>query len=155
MPLPGPVGEETIDEAEREIGFRFPPDLRASYLRYGAESYPPVEIVSLEGARRWWRESDRSTDWSVTASTVDGAGNIELGGLKPGGWRRGWFPITTFESDCRCTDLDPAPNGTRGQIFSWCHEVEGPASMEQPSFVEWLEWAVSEDGFEVFDDDDD
>lgn len=131
-PLPGPVSEETIDEAEREIGFRFPPDLRASYLRHGAESYPLLELVSLDGARRAWRES--------------------VGDMTPGTWRRGWFPITVFESDCRCADLDPTPSGTAGQIFYWSHEGPGPSKMERPSFVAWLEWAVSEDGFEVFDD---
>ena len=91
-------------------------------------------------------------DWSAEPANLSETSNDELGDVKAGSWRRGWFPITTFESDCRCADLDPTPRGRVGQVFYWSHEGPGPSNMEQSSFVEWLEWAASEGGFEVFDD---
>jgi hypothetical protein len=120
-PLPMPANEEMIDDAEREMGVRLPPDVRASYLQHGAESYPAIELLSLEGARREWREWDPS--------------------------RRRWFPVTNFESDYRCVE-----SGTDSRVLSWFHDEPQPDRVERASFVEWLEWAVSAEGFEVYDD---
>jgi cell wall assembly regulator SMI1 len=136
QPLPGPLSEEEVDDAEREIGHRFPADLRASFLRHGAESYPPIELLSLDSALEQWRMLDTWTmraDEPVWANEPDhrpsfASTDDSLRSLKGGGWRRAWFPITSAEldSDFHGADLDPAPGGVAGQVFYWSHELPGP-----------------------------
>jgi hypothetical protein len=126
-PLPRPLSEERVDEVEREIGRRFPPDLRLSYLRHGGGSYPAIEWLSLDGAIALWRDMDRWTDWSDPT--------------KAGQWRREWFPFTTAEldSDFYGVDLED------GHAFHWTHELPGREGVLHDDFVEWLEWAGGPD----------
>ncbi len=152
-PPPGPVSEARLDAVEREIGRRFPQDLRASYLLHGAGTYPPVELLSLDGAIAWWREMDRWTAWDqepLPRASVDAT----LHAMKAGSWRRSWFPITSSAQDSNfyVTDLEPTEAGRVGQIFYWGHEYPGPESVEQESFATWLEWATTAERFEPMDD---
>jgi cell wall assembly regulator SMI1 len=154
-PPPGRVTEACLDAVERELGRRLPPDLRASYLRHGAGTYPPLRLLSLELAVASWREMDRSTRWSEEprARASFAPAVVEM---REGGWRRGWFPVTSAEedSDFYAVDLEPAPGGELGQVFYWGHEYPGPESVEQESFVGWLEWATTAERFETTPDED-
>jgi cell wall assembly regulator SMI1 len=153
-PSPGPVPEARLDAVEREIGHRLPQDLRASYLRHGTGTFPAVGLLSLDLAIAWWREMNSYTRWSEEPKPrASFAPSVPE--MREGSWRRGWFPITSSaeDSDFYAVDLEPADAGRVGQVFYWGHEYPGPESVEQESFVAWLEWAATAERFEpLFDE---
>ncbi len=154
-PKPEPLAEEIVDDAEREIGGRFPPDLRASLLLHGGGPVPGIELASLEGAREVWRSWDANTSWEEEKAYVRHEdAHPSLVALREGSWRRTWFPITDPEgsSDLYAVDLDPAPGGVVGQVFYWSHDIPGPERVVCNSFLEWLEWAVTAEELAPFDD---
>ena len=68
-------------------------------------------------------------------------------GSQPGGdpavrnnahWRPGWLPILDKDGDKLVLDLDPAPDGTVGQVFAWSNTGSRPLRVLAPSFAIWL-----------------
>lgn len=53
-------------------------------------------------------------------------------------WRPGWVPIMDSDGDKLVLDLDPAPGGTAGQVFTWSNTGSWPQSVLGASFGEWL-----------------
>lgn len=54
-------------------------------------------------------------------------------------WSRGWVPIVLLggSSDFHCIDLDPTPEGTRGQIIAVSHEIT-PRTLVAPDLASYL-----------------
>jgi cell wall assembly regulator SMI1 len=156
QPPPGPASKHKVDRAERELGRRFPADLRASLLRHGGASYPPLALLSLDAAVAFWRDLDRWTDWHEEPRPRSAMPDETLRNVQLGSWRRAWFPITSaeYDSDFHAADLDPASGGTCGQVLFCSHEIPGPECVMSDSFVGWLEWAVTSEAFEPADEGD-
>jgi molybdopterin molybdotransferase len=53
-------------------------------------------------------------------------------------WRPGWVPVMDADGDKLVLDLDPAPGGSVGQVFTWSNAGRLPLQVLAPSFGEWL-----------------
>jgi cell wall assembly regulator SMI1 len=54
-------------------------------------------------------------------------------------WRPGWVPILDADGASRVVlDLDPAPDGTVGQVIEWYFGGGLPLRLLAPSFGQWL-----------------
>jgi cell wall assembly regulator SMI1 len=53
-------------------------------------------------------------------------------------WRPGWVPIMDADGDKLVLDLDPAPGGSVGQVFTWSNTGSSPLRVLAPSFGGWL-----------------
>lgn len=135
------ASEEEITAFEREVGFRLPDDLRASFaLHNGSEDTFLLwhgELLSLEQILRQrreylrWQEQD---GWGVGKQyeTED----VEEP-IKPIWWSPLRLPLTDNSGDHGIADFDPAEGGQRGQIIEHSHET-GPSRVLARTFGEWL-----------------
>ncbi len=48
------------------------------------------------------------------------------------------MPVTDSDGDGYVVDLDPAPGGTKGQVFYFTHDGARPRRVIADSFGEWL-----------------
>jgi cell wall assembly regulator SMI1 len=53
-------------------------------------------------------------------------------------WRSGWVPIMDADGDKLVLDLDPAPDGSVGQVFAWSCTGSVRLEVLAPTFGEWL-----------------
>lgn len=135
-----PASEQSIVAVERELGFALPAEYRASLQIHDGER---KDVGAIRGWRlnslrdlieeyRMMSQVLRSESFSKYADERN-----ELG-LRPGYWHPRWIPIASDRSaNHYLMDLDPAPEGTLGQIFVFDHE-QGPEQLEARSIGEWL-----------------
>lgn len=137
------ASEEDITAFEREVGFRLPDDLRASFaLHNGSEGTFLLwhgELLSLEGiaqTRReylWWQEQE---GWGA-GEDYEMEDIVGPGPIKPLWWTPLRLPLTDNSGDHVLADFDPAEGGQRGQIIANSHET-GPSRVRADTFAEWL-----------------
>jgi cell wall assembly regulator SMI1 len=53
-------------------------------------------------------------------------------------WRSGWVPVMDADGDKLVLDLDPAPGGSVGQVFSWSNTGSTRLRVLAPTFGDWL-----------------
>jgi cell wall assembly regulator SMI1 len=53
-------------------------------------------------------------------------------------WRPGWVPFMDTDGPKLVLDLDPAPAGRAGQVFTWSNTGSTRSRVLAPSFGEWL-----------------
>jgi cell wall assembly regulator SMI1 len=142
--LPPGASEDAVRTAERQLGLKLPPDLRAFYrfndglggkwlLHYG-------EFFSLAGLVDAW-QAHRSLEQSQRAQMARGGWvPVDLTGpIRPVWWSPRRIQITGIGgTDGLMTDLDPAAGGVSGQLIEFDHEV-GPRRVLAPNFTAWLE----------------
>jgi cell wall assembly regulator SMI1 len=130
-----------IAETEQFLGVTFPEAVRESYrIHDGQSSEGPGlidawELLSLERIK---------DEWKVWKDLLDG-GDFEGNesepeeGVRGDWWNDRWVPLTYSGSgDHHSLDLDPAPEGTTGQIILMWHDMaERP--LIAPSFEAWME----------------
>lgn len=125
-----PAAESAITAAEREIGSRFPPELRELYLIADGQQLngsSPVPLlfgdygfVPLDEAVRDYRawmsiyEDDEAAFNEIYDWTHARAGDP----VYPDYWRPGWFPVAVdWGGNAYAIDMSPAPGGTYGQVI--------------------------------------
>ncbi len=60
-------------------------------------------------------------------------------GIKSNWWNPKWITFThNGGGDHLCIDLDPSPNGVRGQVISMWHDME-ERELKAPNFGAWFE----------------
>jgi cell wall assembly regulator SMI1 len=159
---PGATDAE-IAAAEKELGVEFPDDVRASYTRHNGQMRDKIgnpiggglidahEFLSLNGILDQWRVWKELLD----ADTFEGNVGEAAPGIKPHWWSAKWIPLTYDGSGNHfCLDLDPATDGTLGQIITMWHDQPERALMAH-GFAEWLERLAQdmESGLLAFSDD--
>jgi cell wall assembly regulator SMI1 len=66
------------------------------------------------------------------------ASSLPEKGIKDNWWNEAWVPITSNGSgDSYCIDLDPTPEGQKGQIIRMWHDVP-ERELIAPSFTAWI-----------------
>ncbi len=165
-----PIREDALREAEQRIGRSLPPDYVAFLRRHdgqrlvqdsgdGAGSLAPIfqafTLLSMSYAEAEW-EAMRS--WDANALPIESVGPV-----RPLHIHDAWFPITVVlgTSQHHCLDLDPAPEGSVGQVIVVSRD-DGLRRVVAPSFGAFVERlgtsldrsvvGVTEAGIELADD---
>ncbi len=130
---------DAIRATEATLGVTFPDDMVASYRIHDGQtalSYALMgewELLSLE---------DVITEWETMRDLhLDEAPHDEgtpADPVRPMWWNTRWVPVAyNGGGDLQCVDLDPAPNGTVGQMTTFWH-MDAEREQLAPSFRDWL-----------------
>lgn len=128
-----PATEAQIAEAESAMGVQFPAEIRCAYLRHdGSNHRDGTQEGLFFPPFNWWAcIADMLRDWQMKVELrndairefdesffpVADASWDELR-IAPVWWNEKWIPIgLSGTSTSVYFDLDPAPKGTRGQLF--------------------------------------
>ncbi|WP_026411242.1 SMI1/KNR4 family protein [Actinomadura oligospora] len=124
--FPGPASEEDIAEAEEDLGFALPPDLRALYGIADGEGH---QINSLFDRWEWFSLADLGDEddewldisqewqyepWRRTLFDARVPNAVRRSALRPG-WIR--FAFDTG-GNWLALDMDPGPEGRPGQVIA-------------------------------------
>ena len=145
-PLAPGASEPEVQALESTIGAQLPDDIRRSYLRHNGSA--GVRLLAVVGEGRWMTLNDVAEYWQNFQDIrpdLEDAGflNTPLGPMKEVHISPGWIPISDdWGGDHLCVDLDPADEGTVGQLFSYWHEY-GAWRFVAPSFTAFLERLVN------------
>jgi cell wall assembly regulator SMI1 len=150
-----PATSGELEQLRAVIGQDLPADLIASYqihngqaedaecggmLPFG-EDYGDIahSLASIE---------DVVADYEMMTELLEGGDFVGIekeqhDAIKAAPWNKGWIPIANDGGgDYHCVDLDPGPNGVRGQIIT---VVEGPTqAVIADSLAEWLQMVAGE-----------
>jgi len=139
--------EEQLQSAERILGVVFPHDVQCSYTIHNGENCTgrsakngsgilgASEFYNLRQIIEVWQMwNDLLREHSSNDVVIEG-----YDGVKAVYWNTAWIPImNTSSGNYICIDLDPAPNGKKGQIISfWTDIAEREVVFD--SFTEMLE----------------
>ncbi|MER7857605.1 SMI1/KNR4 family protein [Amycolatopsis japonica] len=141
--------EAELAEAETRIGARLPEDLRALFRVTGWDNesgllgryaHDPLHLLverHLEGAPGSHGWQDRVTDEGVVFETSP-PGRVKR--LSRNDW---WITFgSDHAGDFVVVDLDPAENGTSGQILEYGRNVWGPIRYVAASITEMMEEVI-------------
>jgi len=141
--LNGGVPLKAIEHFEKEIGARLPDDFRESLQIHELDRDPECWISSfgnfqtLEQILKQWKmycEWQKNEGYGIGD---DWRTNDIVGPIKPVFWNPLRIYISDNSGDHLTIDLDPPPDGRRGQLVKHSHEV-GPKSVVASSWSEFL-----------------
>ena len=139
------ASEARIRKLEESLSIRLPDDVKALYrLCNGQSSYDygllnGTEFLSLERIQDEWSvwkglldAGELVPDDSVESSRIDR-------GIRQVWWSPKWIPLTyNGAGDHHCLDLDPAKEGTMGQIITMWHD-DDERKVVASSIRAWLQ----------------
>lgn len=135
------ASEDALTAFEREIGFRLPDDLRASFALHNGSQETFLlfhgELLSLERILRQRREYLQWQEQDGWGTGEEYATEGIEGPIKPVWWNPLRLPLTDNSGDHIIADFDPADGGQPGQIIEHSHET-GPSRALARTFAEWL-----------------
>lgn len=142
---PGADANE-LTQAQTEVCRPLPEGVRAYFethdgaqdgtelLLYGGRLCSVAEMV-----QEWRAITDLQHDGTFDGFEIDA--EPDPGIRSDLWWRDGWLPLVARDGDYLVLDLDPAPDGTLGQVFAWSR-LDGAGMLAAPSLAAWLEsWA--------------
>lgn len=134
------ITDEEINTLQAKIGVKFPSDFLEFYKIHNGQDSNSEGLIDTEELLSFDRIAD---EWSIWKDLLD-KGTFENNssepntGIKNNWWNPLWIPITYDGSGNHfCLDLDPAPEGTYGQIIRMWHD-DPERSLEANSFTEWI-----------------
>jgi cell wall assembly regulator SMI1 len=143
-----PAEEEELDEFEEIIKAKIPEDLRLSYLIHNGSSGSSsnglifgFHVLSISEIMEEW------LTWKNVVRSMPSSMNSECGSfpeehIKVLYANPLWIPITNDGSGNHIgVDLDPGPQGIRGQIFNFGRD-ENFKFVIGRSFGEFFEWVI-------------
>ncbi len=139
------ASEAEIADLEQHIGLALPDDFR-TFLGLCNGQFPDPnarfysgELVPIEGIKGTWT---MLTDF-IADGTFKDAVSYPGKGVKAAWWNPAWVPFLFWQSaDNTVLDLDPAKDGTRGQVVIFWHD-QGDRNVDQPSFTAWLKFIMN------------
>ncbi|WP_044278717.1 ankyrin repeat domain-containing protein [Myxococcus stipitatus] len=146
-----PATTAKVNALEKGLGMQLPLDLRAFLLRFGGKTKPGLHPMSIA-------EYDVLPVEQVLDRWKGLRGLVEEGAFKKARphelpkdqqevkwtwWHPGWVPLAEDSGgNLYCVDLDPGPQGKRGQVIQW--EVHGgPLRLGTDSLEEFFEHYLS------------
>lgn len=127
-----PATKARVDALEKKLGMRFPLDFRAFLLRFGGGSKPghhpmsiaEYDVLSLDQILNRWQGLKELVEEGVFKTAQPHELSSEQKEVRWTWWHPGWVPFTSDSGgNFHCVDLDPGPEGKRGQVIAW--EVHG------------------------------
>ncbi len=130
---------DAIRTTEATLSVTFPDDMVASYRIHDGQaalSYALMgewELLSLEDVITEW---DTMRDLHLDEAPHDEGTPTDP--VRPMWWNTRWVPVAyNGGGDLQCVDLDPAPNGTVGQMTTFWH-MDAEREQLAPTFRDWL-----------------
>jgi cell wall assembly regulator SMI1 len=126
---PGASAEQ-VSDFERSTGLTLPDDVKASYRihdgqknRYGPGLLLGAGLNSLAEVRDNW-EFFAGLEVEYSQQDVSNDADEECSSFPEGAIRcvdvnSRWVPLHNWDGDCYGIDLDPGPNGVRGQVINF------------------------------------
>ncbi len=134
---PGASGEE-VAALQGRLGMRLPDDLVASLKRHNGAVifHDGYRYLSAGAIVELWSMM-QSLKQQGAFSTYEPKASVK-GVLQHTWWDAGWIPFAEDgQGNLICVDLNPGPDGKRGQVIYW-ERVEGPLTSRYGSLFEWL-----------------
>nr|WP_275902415.1 SMI1/KNR4 family protein [Myxococcus eversor] len=142
-----PATEARVAALEKALGAELPSDFRAFLLRFGGGTPPGKPGVSIAEyavlpveriLSRWEGLRDLVQKGTFKKATPHELSKSQKK-VKWTWWHPGWVPfVEDGGGNLKCVDLEPGPEGTRGQVIGW--EIRGgPLRPYAPSMEEFLE----------------
>jgi cell wall assembly regulator SMI1 len=140
------ASEAEITELERHIGLELPDDFKSFLRLCNRQIQDPQagfysgDLMPIDNIKSTWTMMRDLLRKGTFKDNTSYPGK----GVKAAWWNPAWVPFISWTTaDNTCLDLDPAHDGTRGQVIHFWHET-GDRAVNQPSFTAWLE-ALLED----------
>ncbi|WP_160714365.1 SMI1/KNR4 family protein [Chitinophaga solisilvae] len=138
------VSQEVLESLEKLIGKAMPDDFKAFYVVHNGQQRVRTGLVDAD---QLLPVEDIIEKWHYWQDLLD-AGTFQYNGepiasepdtgIRNNWWNPLWIPITSDGfGNYHCIDLDPAPEGTYGQIITLWHD-DGHREIIAPSFREWI-----------------
>jgi cell wall assembly regulator SMI1 len=118
-----------IDIIEKEIGFRFPVDLRGSLQIHNGQ-HDPSRCLKFCGSETLMTTDDIIRDWQMLTevgkecdlqSGIDPTNRVSL---NDDWWKQSCIPFADSEGYYSCVDMDPALGTSIGQVVYHTHDSE-------------------------------
>jgi len=138
---------EDLRQLENKLGQILPEDFKKFLEVHNGQTWTHLNL--FDGDRLldtenifcdWdtWKKVLPEIDADCTATYGQPASSSPDKGIKDDWWNMSWIPITSNGSgDSYCIDLDPTPEGTRGQIIRMLHDHPSREVIAQ-SFRDWI-----------------
>ncbi|MCX5741443.1 MAG: SMI1/KNR4 family protein [Proteobacteria bacterium] len=142
-----------LEQLVVDFGSALPADLRASLATHNGHAPGfqfdwfvhscafdcgggPFKLLSIDEMLDEWRLRDHALTLSRDENAALAGPAV---GVRPVYWNRaGWLSLALGDDgDCFVVDLDPADDGTLGQVFAW-YKADGAACVVAPSVEAWL-----------------
>ncbi len=144
-----PATDAQLDAAERHLGRRLPPDVRALYGLHDGQVQPTAAdprwaaglvggaaLLPLDGVLFHW---DQWAGFEADSDLDEGAGSEPEGFVRTKYSLRGWVPLTHDGGGNHVgVDLDPDVRGTAGQVMVFGRDDEHHRVLA-PSLLSYLE----------------
>lgn len=137
--LNAPVADSDIVRLETVTGTELPGDFRKFLKNHNGQKPGSEGLIDTEELLSAGRILD---EWKVWKELLD-KGELKSSaeseaGVKPVWWSPKWIPITyDGNGNHYCLDLDPAPDGKKGQVIRMWHD-SAERELVAPSFKEWF-----------------
>ena len=155
---------EEIEAIQNIVGVKLPDDYIASCLIHNGQNQESPSLTRWGTLLSLGVAVDSSfttvlAEWTMLKSVYDEdlidepEEDRQDNLVKSFWWIPQWIPITSNGGgDGFCLDLDPAEDGTRGQVIEFIHDSES-RRVEAPSFRTWFERLVDgvEEGSILYD----
>lgn len=138
--LAPPATDTEIILLEQALGIQLPADFVACLKIHNGQHgnshglFDDAEFLSTSRILQEWQIWKGLLD----SGDFDDAESHPESGIRPLWWSPGWIPFTyNGAGDHLCLDLDPAGEGTRGQIITLWHD-DGAREKQADSFTLWF-----------------
>jgi cell wall assembly regulator SMI1 len=144
-----------IERFSNSLPFDIPEDLKVSLLHHNGQN-DPTQLSGLVNFNRLLSIEEMYDTYSVNCEVFEGWEPID--GLIPDKiknivWSERWLKFTEREGDGYILDMDPAQNGTDGQIFYRRHDDTPVKTLAKSyrGFLSMIAESFQEGDYEVID----
>lgn len=142
-----PATEARVTALEKALDSELPLDFRTFLLRFGGGTPPgkpgvsiaEYEVLPVEQILSRWKGLRDLVEKGTFKKATPHELSKSQKKVKWTWWHPGWVPFAEDGGgNLKCVDLEPGPEGTRGQVIGW--EIHGgPLHPYAPSMEEFLE----------------
>ncbi len=141
-----PATDQELEELQATLGYPLPPDLVNFLQVHNGQKSESGWLIDGQELLSSHRIIDEWKVWQglLDSGDFDGITSEPQDGIKNSWWNKKWIPITyNGFGDHYCIDLDPAENGTSGQVITMFHD-EGVRGLLSSSLDEWFKSYVED-----------
>ncbi|AVK84489.1 SMI1/KNR4 family protein [Lysinibacillus sp. B2A1] len=155
-----PASEEEIQKVEKEMGIKFPDDIRALYLMHNGETedgpglFFGLPFLSLNDVLQEWHVWEQlEEEFAMEGSSY----SVPTGYIKERYINRSWIPISKdFGGNNIGIDVDPDEKGRIGQVinFGRDEEVKYVIATQLSDFLEFITETILQGNYQIEQEED-